>query len=123
MAETTDKKKSSIGTALKTFGKFIWSKFKLVLLVIAGFFLACIGMKISVKSAEKKHDKKKDIKETGDEISEGIKTSTDSAETTSQTISDIKEEIQENKEKTEEVHAETVKTQKEMAESLGFKKV
>ena len=122
MAETTDKKKSSIGTALKTFGKFIWSKFKL-LLVIAGFFLACIGMKLSVKSAEKKHDKKKDIKETGDEISEGIKTSTDSAETTSQTISDIKEEIQENKEKTEEVHVETVKTQQEMAESLGFKKV
>lgn len=123
MAETTDKKKSSIGTALKTFGKFIWSKFKLVLLVIAGFFLACIGMKLSVKSAEKKHDKKKDIKETGDEISEGIKTSTDSAETTSQTISNIKEEIQENKEKTEEVHAESVKTQQEMAESLGFKKV
>jgi gas vesicle protein len=123
MAETTDKKKSSIGTALKTFGKFIWSKFKLVLIVIAGFFLACIGMKLSVKSAEKKHDKKKDIKETGDEISKGIKTSTDSAEATSQTISDIKEEIQENKEKTEEVHAETVKTQQEMAESLGFKKV
>ena len=123
MAETTDKKKSSIGTALKTFGKFIWSKFKLVLIVIAGFVLACIGMKLSIKSAEKKHDKKKDIKETGDEISEEIKASTDSAESTSQTISDIKEGIQENKEKTEEVHAETAKTQQEMAESLGFKKV
>ena len=123
MVETTDKKKSSIGTALKIFGKFIWSKFKLVLIVIAGFFLACIGMKLSVKSAEKKHDKKKDIKETGDEISEGIKTSTDSAETTSQTISDIKEEVQENKEKTEEAYVETVQTQQEMAESLGFKKV
>ena len=89
--------------------KFCFSKFKAVFIFLGSSIIFGIFTFIVSRSSIKEKEKKNDIEENG--------------ETVKDNIDEIKETIDETSENKEKQKEKTDETQKEKAESLGFKKV
>ena len=103
--------------------KFCFSKFKAVFIFLGSSIIFGIFTFIISRSSIKEKEKKDDIEENGETVKDNINEIKETVDQTSEDIEKIKETIDKTSENKETQKEKTYETQKEKAESLGFKKV